>query len=64
MRKTILAFAVIATTTLSGCLNTPDLENAALGAAIGCIAGEVIQNGKCATGAAVGAAGGALYNDL
>lgn len=62
MRKFIIL--VVAAGSLSGCLNTPDLQNAAIGAAIGCVAGEVIANGQCVTGAALGAAGGALANDV
>jgi hypothetical protein len=41
-----------------------DLERAAIGAAIGCAAGEIIDNGKCITGAAIGGAAGALSNDI
>ncbi len=64
MRKFTLVLAVLGATGLSGCLATPDLQNAAMGAALGCVAGEIIANGQCVTGAALGAAGGALANDL
>lgn len=40
------------------------MQNAAIGAGIGCIAGEVISNGRCVDGALVGGLGGALYNDM
>lgn len=41
-----------------------DLERALIGGAIGCAAGEIIEDGECVTGAAIGAAGGALSNDF
>lgn len=46
---------------LSACdeLNS-DLERAAVGAAVGCVAGEVIVDGKCVEGAVIGGAAGAL----
>ncbi len=39
-----------------------DLQRAAIGGVIGCAIGEIIDDGKCVTGAAIGAAGGALSN--
>ena len=39
-----------------------DLERAAIGAAIGCAAGEVLVEGRCVEGAVVGGAAGALSN--
>lgn len=39
-----------------------DLERAAVGAAIGCAAGQVLVNGRCVEGAIVGGAAGALTN--
>lgn len=46
---------------LSACnqLNS-DLERAAVGAAIGCVAGEVLVDGRCVEGAVIGGATGAL----
>ena len=44
-------------------INT-DLERAAVGAAAGCIAGEVLVNGRCVEGAIIGGAGGAIIDDL
>jgi len=48
---------------LSACaqVNT-DLERAVVGAAIGCAAGEVLVDGRCAEGAVVGAGVGVLSN--
>ncbi|WP_417249976.1 hypothetical protein [Celeribacter sp.] len=64
MRKSIIAVSFLAATVLSGCLESQDMQNAAIGAGIGCIAGEIIRDGKCVDGAVVGGLGGALYNDL
>lgn len=41
-----------------------DLERAAVGAAIGCVAGEVIVDGHCVEGAVIGGAAGALSDDF
>ena len=48
---------------LSACQN-PDssLERAIVGGAIGCVAGEVLLNGRCVEGGAVGAAAGVVTN--
>ncbi|WP_417257805.1 YMGG-like glycine zipper-containing protein [Celeribacter sp.] len=64
MRKTILAFSLLSATALAGCMENQDVQRAVVGAGLGCVAGEIIQNGKCVTGAAIGAAGGALLNDM
>ncbi len=64
MQKT-LSFAIIAALiALAGCSQGSDLERAAVGGAAGCLIGEILEDGKCLTGAAVGAAGGALANDI
>ena len=39
-----------------------DLERAAVGAAIGCAAGEVLVEGRCVEGAVVGAGVGVITN--
>lgn len=49
---------------LSACNAGSDFERAAIGAVGGCIAGEIISDGKCVTGAAIGGLGGALANDI
>jgi hypothetical protein len=56
-------FAAI--TALAACdeINS-DLERAAVGAAIGCAAGEVLVNGRCVEGAILGGAAGALSDDI
>ncbi len=41
-----------------------DLERAAVGAAIGCVAGEVVVDGRCVEGAVIGGAAGALSDDI
>ena len=41
-----------------------DLERAAVGAAIGCVAGEVLVDGKCVEGAVVGGATGAVVDEF
>ena len=57
----ILLFATV--TALSACdeINS-DLERAAVGAAIGCAAGEILVDGRCLEGAVVGGAAGAISN--
>lgn len=59
----IAIFAAIAG--LSACdeINS-DLERAAVGAAIGCVAGEVLVDGHCVEGAVIGGAAGAISDDL
>jgi hypothetical protein len=64
MRKLSLILATVAVAGVAGCVTTPDMRNAAVGAVIGCVAGEIIQNGQCVTGAAIGGLGGALANDI
>ena len=49
---------------LSACNEGSDLERALLFGALGCAVGEIIEDGKCVTGAAIGAAGGALADDV
>ena len=63
MKKPAL-IALFATPLLAGCVTTQDAQRAVLGAIIGCAVGEIIEDGKCITGAAVGAAGGALADDV
>ena len=65
MRK-ISAFAVFtAVLGVAACDEIDsDLERAAVGAAIGCVAGEVLVDGNCIPGAVIGGAGGLLVDDL
>ena len=64
MHKNI-PFIVVATLLgLAGCSQGTDLERAAIGGAAGCLVGEIIDSGECLTGAVVGAAGGALADDI
>ena len=49
---------------LAACQQGSDFDRAAVGAVIGCAAGEILEDGECVTGAAIGAAGGALANDI
>ncbi len=39
-----------------------DLQRAAVGGVVGCAVGEIVDDGKCITGAGLGAAAGALSN--
>lgn len=65
MQKITVSTMFAALVGLTGCdeINS-DLERAAVGAAIGCVAGEVLVDGKCVEGAVVGGAAGALSNDF
>lgn len=65
MQKISSFFVLTAFVSLTACdeLNS-DLERAAVGAAIGCVAGEVLVDGKCVEGAVVGGAAGALSNNI
>jgi hypothetical protein len=62
MRKFLSLAAVIATFGLAACDNNSNLERAVIGGAIGCAAGEVLADGRCVEGAAVGAGVGVLTN--
>ena len=65
MQKTIPFALLAASIGLSACdeIDT-DLERAAVGAAAGCIAGEVLVDGRCVEGAVIGGAAGAIADDL
>lgn len=41
-----------------------DLERAAVGAAVGCVAGEILVDGRCVEGAVVGGAVGAVSDEF
>ena len=56
--KTFPFVGIALVLTLAAC--NPTLERAAVGAAIGCVAGEVLVNGRCVEGAVVGGGIGAL----
>ena len=67
MAKTIKLSAVaLALMGLAACntASLSDLERAGIGAAVGCAVGEILEDGKCVTGAAIGGVGGALSDDL
>ena len=56
-------FAVVAA--LSACDEIDsDFERAAVGAAIGCAAGEILVDGRCVEGAIIGGAAGAISDDI
>jgi len=63
-RKFVLFAAALSVVGLSACDHHSNLENAIMGAAIGCAAGEVIKDGKCVQGAVVGGAAGAMSNSF
>ncbi|WP_179381196.1 hypothetical protein [Jannaschia marina] len=64
MHRKFIVPALVLVAGLSACNTGSDLERAAVGGVVGCAVGEIIDDGKCVTGAAVGAAGGALANDF
>ncbi|MDG4650493.1 hypothetical protein P6F26_18775 [Roseibacterium sp. SDUM158017] len=61
-RISISALLLVSTIGLAGCVAS-DLERAGAGALIGGV-GAAALNGNVATGAAIGAAGGALCDDV
>ena len=64
MQKKLSILAILSVMGLSACSQGTDLERAAIGGALGCFAGDVIQEGECLTGAAIGAGAGALADDI
>lgn len=64
MQKKLTLAAIIAVLGLSACNEGSDIERAMVGAAIGCAAGELYQDGECIAGAAIGAGAGALADDI
>ncbi len=65
MQKTTPFALLAALVGLAACdeINT-DLERAAVGAAIGCVAGEVLVDGRCVEGAVLGGAAGAISDNI
>ena len=65
MRKLTPIGLLIAVAGLASCdeIDT-DLERAAVGAAAGCLAGEVLVDGRCVEGAIIGGAAGALADEI
>lgn len=59
----LVALCAIAATLLSGCFARTDLDRAAVGAAAGGV-GAAVLGGSVATGVVVGAAAGALCDDV
>ena len=64
MQKKPLFVLIAALFGMAGCSQGTDLERALVGGAAGCLVGEIIDEGECVTGALVGAAGGALADDI
>jgi hypothetical protein len=63
MRRISSLTVVIAIVGISACDRAnSNLERAIIGGAIGCAAGEVLADGRCVAGAAVGAGVGVLTN--
>ena len=62
MHRILVALGL--TAALAACQQGSDFERAAVGAVIGCAAGEILEDGNCIPGAAIGAAGGALADDI
>ena len=63
MRRLALLTPLLFVTALAACdeVNS-DLERAVVGGAIGCAAGQVLVNGRCAEGAVIGAGVGVVTN--
>jgi hypothetical protein len=61
-KTTLSAIILIGTLALSGCV-TSDLERGAIGAGVGGLTAAAL-NGNIATGVLIGAAGGALCDDV
>ena len=63
MRRLSLLTPLLFVTALAACdeVNS-DLERAVVGGAIGCAAGQVLVNGRCAEGAVIGAGVGVVTN--
>lgn len=58
MKRLVAALLLVPVLALTGCdeLNLdPELERAAIGAVIGCAAGEYLVDGRCVEGAVIGA---------
>ncbi len=61
MRNLTAIMLAVATVGLAGC-NASTLERAVVGAAVGCVAGEVLVDGRCVEGAVVGAGVGVIVD--
>ena len=64
MQTKLSILAIAAILGLSACSQGTDLERALIGAGAGCLAGELLEEGECLAGAAVGGAAGALADDV
>lgn len=62
MYKSLILIATLVG--LSACSQGTDLERAAVGGLAGCLAGDLINEGDCFVGAAVGATACALADDI
>ncbi|MCV6592995.1 MAG: hypothetical protein OIF48_08600 [Silicimonas sp.] len=64
MQKKFSLLLVAATLVLSACSQGTDMERAAVGGLAGCVVGDFIDEGSCITGGILGAAAGALADDV
>ncbi len=64
MQKKLSIVAIFAVLGLAACSQGTDIERALVGGAAGCLAGDIVQEGECLTGAILGAGAGALADDL
>jgi len=64
MQKNLSFIAIATILGLSACSQGTDIERAMVGGAAGCVVGELIDNGECLVGAAIGAGAGALADDI
>ncbi|WP_371155015.1 hypothetical protein [Jannaschia sp. 2305UL9-9] len=54
MYRTLALPALALVTLLAGCVTNDDLVRGGVGAGLGCLAGEIIEDGACVEGAVVG----------
>ncbi len=64
MQKKLTVLALVALSGLAACNEGSDIDRAIIGGLAGCAAGEILRDGKCITGAAIGATAGALADDI
>lgn len=64
MQKLKITVVAGFTLLLAACSEGTDMDRAVIGALAGCAAGEIIDDGECLTGAAVGGLAGAMADDI
>lgn len=64
MHQKISFLLIAATFGLSACSQGTDVERAAVGGLAGCVVGDIVDEGSCIKGGILGAAAGALADDI